>query len=203
MPAALEASSAGPELAHPRWMHTVGSVLSRFLLYGAAGWTLEVFFTGVCSVLGKDRAATAKTYLWMHPIYGGAALGLEQLEVLMKRRRIPFAARAAVHTLGIYGVEYSTGALLRRAVGRCPWDYGESGGRHLNGLVRLDYAPLWYGVAALFTLARPLLHRMVAPRKSRWALLREAVSPKPEEEATAASLGALRLLGTAARAALR
>lgn len=178
-------------------------VLSRFLLYGAAGWTLEVLFTGLCSVLGRDRAATSKTYLWMHPIYGGAALGLEQLEVAMQRRRVPFAARAAVHTIGIYGVEYTTGALLRRALGKCPWDYGECGGHHVQGLVRLDYAPLWYAVAALFTVGRPLLRRMAEPPKSRWQLLRRAVLPAPREERTEVSLPALRLLATAGRAMLR
>ena len=50
----------------------------RFLIYGALGWCLEVVFTGVSAVIwDRDRSATGKTYLWMHPIYGATALGLD------------------------------------------------------------------------------------------------------------------------------
>lgn len=177
-------------------------MLSRFFLYGVAGWTLEVVFTGVCSALGKDRAATSKTYLWMHPIYGSAALAMEELELGMKRAGVPLPARAAAHTGIIYGVEYGTGWLLRRGLGACPWDYGACGGRSVQGLVRLDYAPLWYGVAVLFTLARPWLREVAERRpRSRWQRMKDALLPSREEpqplsphvlSATRAGLGVLR-----------
>ena len=48
----------------------------------------------------------------------------------------------------IFVVEYISGWWLR-ALGICPWDYT---GRHsnINGLIRLDFAPLWFGTGLLF-----------------------------------------------------
>ena len=43
---------------------------------------------------------------------------------------------------GVLGVEYASGRLLRRLVGRVPWDYGDAR-FGVDGLVRLDYVPLW------------------------------------------------------------
>lgn len=48
----------------------------------------------------------------------------------------------------IFLTEYLTGSLLRR-FGICPWDYT---GRMLqiNGVIRLDFAPFWFGTGLLF-----------------------------------------------------
>lgn len=125
----------------------------RFVIYGGLGWMLEVLMTGASAVVhGRDRCATAKTYLWMHPIYGAGGLLLEQVSARLGRR-VPRTARALAYVPVIYGVEYGTGWLLRRAIGRCPWDYGDRG-LNLSGLVRADYAPLWLAVAYLFETVR-------------------------------------------------
>jgi uncharacterized membrane protein len=42
----------------------------KFALYGCAGWVLEVLFTGTKAALSRDKKLAARTYLWMHPIYG-------------------------------------------------------------------------------------------------------------------------------------
>jgi hypothetical protein len=64
----------------------------------------------------------------------------------------------------IFGIEAATGALLRRLIGSCPWDY--TGRRaHVRGLVRLDYAPLWY----LVGLAFERLHAGMLPRDAEVA----------------------------------
>lgn len=48
----------------------------------------------------------------------------------------------------IFTAEYATGAWLK-ARGMCPWDYtGRS--TNVNGLIRLDFAPLWFGTGLLF-----------------------------------------------------
>ena len=118
---------------------------------------MEVCFTGLsAAVLEKDRQGTAKTFLWMHPIYGATALGLELLHDRL--RFLPRPLRALAYTAVIFGAEFSTGWLLRRALGRCPWDYAQRGWS-VKGLIRLDYAPFWYGVGLLFEPAREaLLH---------------------------------------------
>ena len=48
----------------------------------------------------------------------------------------------------IFVAEYVCGSWLR-ARGICPWDYT---GRHSNvdGLIRLDFAPLWFMTGLLF-----------------------------------------------------
>lgn len=48
----------------------------------------------------------------------------------------------------IFVTEYLTGAWLK-SNGMCPWDYT---GRHSNisGLIRLDFAPLWFATGLLF-----------------------------------------------------
>lgn len=48
----------------------------------------------------------------------------------------------------IFITEYIAGAWLR-SNGMCPWDYT---GRHsnINGLIRLDFAPLWFATGLLF-----------------------------------------------------
>jgi len=129
-------------------------VLKRFLLYGFAGWVVEVLFTGASSAVKRDRSATAQTYLWMHPIYGGTALALEYLS--RRLRRVPRPVRGLAYLGVIYGAEYGSGWALRKVLGRCPWDYGGTG-RDIHGLVRWDYAPAWYALGLLFEPVRDAL----------------------------------------------
>ncbi|WP_443096576.1 putative ABC transporter permease [Pyxidicoccus fallax] len=117
---------------------------------------LEVLFTGAGSALKRDRSATAKTYLWMHPIYGGTALALEEVSARLKP--LPRPVRALAYTALIFAAEYGTGWFLKRLLGRCPWDYSPHRWS-VHGLIRLDYAPAWYLTALLFEPVRDtLLH---------------------------------------------
>lgn len=141
-------------------MRTVLSMLGRFLVYGFLGWGVEALFTGLHSVfVGRDRSATAKTYLWMHPIYGGAGLLLEA--VGRGLHRFP-AARPLAYVPIIYAVEYGAGYALRKALGRCPWDYGPNG-VNVHGLIRLDYAPAWLAAAYLFEPLAARVRRALEP----------------------------------------
>lgn len=140
------------------------------------GWVLEVCFTGTrAALLQKDSHGTAKTYLWMHPIYGATALGLEFLHDRL--RFLPRPIRALAYTAVIFGAEYATGWLLRRALGRCPWDY-EKQGLSVKGLVRLDYFPFWYGTALLFEPAREALLQITREALRQTPELRYATAPE-------------------------
>jgi len=130
----------------------------KFILYGCAGWVLEVLFTGAKAALSRDKKLPARTYLWMHPIYGAAALALENVNTRLARRSR--LTRAAASLGVIYATEYAAGAALRRVLGDCPWRYRE--GMHLHGLVRLDYAPLWFAAALGFEWVRDALHATAA-----------------------------------------
>lgn len=112
----------------------------KFLIFGTLGWCIEIVWTGLGSLLAGDVALTAKTYLWMFPIYGMTAL--MQPLFLALRRYCPIWQRCGVYILSIFAVEFLAGALLRLVTGVCPWDYS---GQRLSvmGFIRLDYAPLW------------------------------------------------------------
>jgi hypothetical protein len=155
---------------------------------------LEVCFTGTsAAIFQKDSHGTAKTYLWMHPIYGATALGLEFLHDRL--RFLPRAVRALAYTAVIFGAEYATGWMLRRALGRCPWDYTKRGW-NVKGLVRLDYFPFWYGAALAFEPAREALLRVTSEALRQTPEFRQAVAdgdvlPPAREQRTGVEAGAV------------
>lgn len=126
-------------LTHPANTNTMKIIKSNFVKCGLAGWCIEVFWTGLGSLLSYDRKMTGTTSLIMFPIYGMAAL-LKPIYNLIKNRN-PIM-RGGVYTILIFTVEYFSGLLLR-AANMCPWDYSYSK-LHINGLIRLDYAPAWF-----------------------------------------------------------
>ena len=167
-------------------------MIARFLTYGCAGWVVEVCFTGMHAALfERDRQATAKTYLWMHPIYGATAMGLEFLHDRL--RFLPRPLRALAYTTVIFGAEFATGWLLRRALGRCPWDYQQKGWS-VKGLVRLDYFPFWYGAALAFEPVRDAMLRVTSEALRQTPEFRHAVdngevAPPPREASTEVEAG--------------
>jgi uncharacterized membrane protein len=112
----------------------------RFLIYGLTGWAMDSLFVWVHT--GRRRPSS----LLNVPVYGLAQPLFEPLHDRIRPRHA--LLRAAVYATGILGVEYASGRVLRRAVGRAPWDYGPGRARLGEGLVRLDYLPLW-GLAGL------------------------------------------------------
>ena len=121
-------------------------MITRFFIYGLAGWCLEVFWTGFGSLLNGNPKLEAHTYLWMFPIYG-LAVFLEPLHD--KIRYLPFYLRGGLYVLIIFSVEYITGWVLKNTIEICPWDYARSPFA-INGFIRLDYAPAWFIAGLLF-----------------------------------------------------
>ena len=119
----------------------------RFIVFGILGWCVEILWTGLHSLLLGDGALTAKTYLWMFPIYGLAAFVSPVFLAL--RRYCPLWQRLGLYSFTIFLVEFATGWLLRMAIGVCPWDYGDIP-FSVMGLIRLDYAPLWAALGYFF-----------------------------------------------------
>jgi len=117
----------------------------RFLVYGLTGWAIDSLYVWLHT--GRRRPSS----LLNVPVYGLAQPLFEPLHDRLRHR--PPALRAAVYGLGILGVEYASGRLLRRVTGSAPWDYGE-GRLRIDGLVRLDYLPLW----GVFGLGLERLH---------------------------------------------
>ncbi len=121
--------------------------LKRFAAYGVLGWCGEIVWTALRGKLtgrqpGWELHGT--TSLWMFPIYGLIAPLYEPAHDAL--RQCPLLARGLAYTTGFFAVEYCSGWLLRRVVGIAPWDYSGETPWHVHGLIRLDYAPVWFVV---------------------------------------------------------
>lgn len=139
----------------------IKTAVQNFFKCGVTGWCLEVMFTSVESIAAGDWRLMGKTSLLMFPIYGMGALlgpigkGMDNwlgdggssgaFRISSRDRAI---RHGMLYMVLIFLVEYGSGMILRTH-GMCPWDYS---GRHsnINGLIRLDFAPLWFGTGLLF-----------------------------------------------------
>lgn len=127
---------------------------NNFIKCGLCGWCLECFWTGLNSVSNwksNDKTLSCRTSIWMFPIYGLAAC-LSPIYTKLKKRNALF--RGGVYTTLIYLTEYITGTILKK-YGACPWDYSKSK-FNIKGVIRFDYAPVWFFTGLLFEkLTRP------------------------------------------------
>lgn len=128
----------------------------RFIIYGLLGWALEIIFTGMGSALRGDLRLVAVTYLWMFPIYG---LAIFMEPVHDRIRSWPWTLRGIIWVLLIWTIEYSTGGIIRLVTGVSPWDYTGHTRWEIDGLIRLDMAPLWFVTGLLFERVHDLLDR--------------------------------------------
>jgi uncharacterized membrane protein len=130
---------------------------TRFIIYGLTGLVAETLFTGLGSLLKGDLTMRAFTYIWMFPIYGLMVL-LEPVYDLI--RKWPMVLRGGVYTFIIFGIEYTTGWIIRELIGVCPWDYGK-GPYSVDGLITLRFIPIWFVGGLLFEK----LHCLLITRK--------------------------------------
>lgn len=118
----------------------------NFIKCGIYGWGFECLWTGLHSILSHDnKKLTCRTSMWMFPIYGMASF-IKPMSELLKNRNV--VLRGMVYTTCIFVTEYTTGKLLKKNH-CCPWDYSDSK-VNIEGLVRLDYAPLWFVVGLIY-----------------------------------------------------
>ena len=119
--------------------------LTNFFLCGSIGWCMEVFWTGLHSLLSGQWTMTGKSSLLMFPIYGCSAI----IAPLYARiSSLSFVCRGLLYMLGFYMVEFISGSFLRE-IGICPWDYSAARFQY-RGIIRLDYAPLWFAAGLIF-----------------------------------------------------
>lgn len=106
---------------------------------------MEIFWTGLHAFRVRNLKLTGNSSLWMFPIYGSAAF---LTPIMQKMKNTPLIRRGLVYMSCIFFGEYMSGILLKRK-GMCPWDYSRTP-YHLNGVIRLDYAPVWFLVGLLY-----------------------------------------------------
>lgn len=122
-------------------------MIQRFLIYGLAGWTIEIAFTGFGSMMRGMLSLTGYTYLWMLPIYGMAVF----FEPIHDRiRSAPWIVRGIIWTCMILFIEYISGWLLNLLIGFCPWNYTGFSPYSVNGFMRLDFGIFWFFVGLGF-----------------------------------------------------
>ena len=140
---------------------------SDFIKCGMTGWCLEILWTGLQSLLRHDRKLTGVSSLHMFPIYGAAAL-VGPLSHRLKGCWMPL--RGLIYMTGFFGVEYVSGSFLKK-YDCCPWDYSKAP-LQIGGVIRLDYAPLWFATGLLYEKMlcarnRPPLNKAVVPKCQR------------------------------------
>ncbi|HEY5562057.1 MAG TPA: hypothetical protein VIK72_09945 [Clostridiaceae bacterium] len=125
----------------------------RFLIYGLGGWCLEIFWTGLGSLLSGDMTLPGRTSIWMFLIYG-LAVFIEPIHEKLRGRSV--FIRGGVYALTIYFIEFTTGLTLKLLLGTCPWSYS---GIPLSiyGIITLSYLPVWFLTGLLFERTHDLL----------------------------------------------
>ena len=117
----------------------------NFLICGLTGWCIESICTSLHAFQKRDMRLIGQTSLWMFPIYGLAAF-IKPIYSIIKK--LPFLLRGGIYSIGIFICEYISGMFLKKHH-LCPWDYSKSP-VNINGVIRLDYAPLWALAGLLF-----------------------------------------------------
>lgn len=117
----------------------------NFLRCGFAGWCMEILFTALDSLRRRDYTLKGNTSIWMFPIYGCAAV-FAPIHRLLQHK--PFWVRGLTYMSLIFSGEYISGRLLSLR-SMCPWDYNRIR-FNIKRVIRLDYAPVWFGVGLLF-----------------------------------------------------
>jgi len=117
----------------------------NFLRCGLTGWCMEILFTSMDALRRRDFRLKGNTSVWMFPIYGCAAFLAPVYRLLRKK---PFWIRGLTYMSLIFSGEYISGRLLSLRH-LCPWDYAKSRW-NIHRVIRLDYAPFWFGAGLLF-----------------------------------------------------
>lgn len=120
------------------------------------GWSLEIIWTGLDSLIHGDFRLMGFTNLWMFFIYGSAVI-LEPLHDKISNWRWPL--RGLVWLFAIWGIEYICGLVLLKLLGVYPWRYTDP--LAINGLITLRFAPVWFVGGLLFEKAHRRLDAFV------------------------------------------
>lgn len=116
-----------------------------FIKCGTIGWCMEILVTSFDAFRKREATLTGHTSVLMFPIYGAACL-LRPLCILLSGCH--WIVRGLTYMGCIFSMEYISGRYLQKK-GKCPWRYDRSGW-NINKVIRLDYAPAWFGLGLLF-----------------------------------------------------
>lgn len=132
------------------------SILLRYTFYGALGITLEIFYTGILSLLRKDLTLEGKSYIWMFFIYG-LAVFLEPIHDKVRNNNI--LIRGGIYTVLIYIVELYTGSIIMKFIGECPWNYSNS--KDLDSIISKEFVPIWFALGLFLEQVHDILDKRI------------------------------------------
>ncbi len=127
-------------------------MLIRYIIYGLLGMNMEIFWTGISQLNTGSKNLVGHTSIWMFFIYGLAVLIMEPIHNLIAAQN--WFLRGCVWTTVIFVIEFTTGLILR-LLNIEAWRY--DGAFSILGLIRLDYAPVWFAVGLIFERLHNLL----------------------------------------------
>lgn len=127
-------------------------MLIRYIIYGLLGWNIEVIWTGLAALAHGNKDMIGHTSIWMFFIYGAAVFLLEPIHNWIADYH--WYVRGCVWATAILLIELASGLLLR-ALGIEAWFYDSA--TSVLGVIRLDYAPLWFAVGLIFERVHTLL----------------------------------------------
>ena len=120
---------------------------SDFVKCGILGLCIEIIWTAFHGIKSKNNKFIGYTSIIMFPIYGLASV-IKPISLKLKKMKMPTIIRGIVYSIGIFMVELITGSILKKT-NNCPWDYSDKK-YNRNGVIRIDYAPLWCIVGVIF-----------------------------------------------------
>ena len=120
---------------------------SDFVKCCILGWCIEIIWTAFHGIKNKNNKFIGYTSIIMFPIYGLASV-IKPISLKLKKMKMPTIIRGIVYSIGIFMVELITGSILKKT-NNCPWDYSDKK-YNTNGVIRIDYAPLWCIVGVIF-----------------------------------------------------
>lgn len=127
-------------------------LLIFFFFFGIIGQLIEVWFTGIKSLLRGDYSGASKTYLFVFPVYatGGTLIKIIHENVSLFTNPVLDAIMLAVfiYVPLFYGVELFYGLISLKFYKRVIWDYGVSKYTPL-GILNFKYLFFWLSLALL------------------------------------------------------
>lgn len=126
--------------------HKRGHTFFMIVVFASLGVTTEVVFTAFMNLInqtplcGKPLIALAgDSYVWMILVY--ALIPIIGHYGYDKIKKYNIILRLIIYVILIYIVEFTSGFILQKTLGSCPWHYDS--GWQIMGLIRLDFFPAW------------------------------------------------------------
>jgi uncharacterized membrane protein len=113
-----------------------------FVFFGAFGVFLEILFTSLENLKKKkDKCLKGTSSLWMFFVYGSVYFIVLFVTTYFSDYNI--LLRGLIYMILFYLLEFTSGFILKK-FHAIPWDYSRETKFHFKGIIRLEFAPIWF-----------------------------------------------------------